>query len=83
MRQVGGLVVRQALRVVALGISIGLVAALLLTRSLRSLLFGVSPGNPWILAAVSAALLAIALLASWVPARRAAHVDPLDALRRE
>jgi ABC-type lipoprotein release transport system permease subunit len=62
---------------------IGLVAALALTRYLRTLLFEISPTDPLTLGGVAAILLVVALAASWLPARRAAHVDPAVALRAE
>jgi ABC-type lipoprotein release transport system permease subunit len=65
------------------GVVIGLVAALALTRYLRTLLFEISPTDPLTLGGVAAILLVVALAASWLPARRAAHVDPAVALRAE
>jgi ABC-type antimicrobial peptide transport system permease subunit len=67
----------------AIGIAIGLVGALSVTRFLRTLLFGVTPFDPVSFVAVSALLSAIALIASFVPALRAARVDPVDALRQD
>ena len=67
----------------ALGGAQGLLAALALTRLLESLLFGVSPTDPASFAAVIAFLFACALLGCWLPARRAARVDPVIALRYE
>lgn len=75
------LVLRHAVRVAGLGVAIGLVAALLGMRVLRAQLFGVSPADPVTLAAVVAFLLAVATGAAYLPARRAAHADPLAALR--
>jgi len=67
----------------ALGIGIGLAGALLATRLLTSFLYEVAPGDPLTLAAVAALLLISAIAASWLPARKAARVDPLVALRAE
>ena len=78
-----GLVIRQALRLVLSGIGIGLLVALGVTRLLRSLLFGVRPDSPLVLAAATALLIVVGLLASYLPARRATKVDPMVALRYE
>jgi putative ABC transport system permease protein len=78
-----GLVLRQGLVLVALGIVLGVPAAALLTRSMGSLLYDVGPSDPATLVAVSGVLLAVAALAAWVPARRAARIDPMEALRHE
>jgi putative ABC transport system permease protein len=80
---VAGMVVRQGMRVVAVGIGIGVVGALALTRVLTSLLYGVSATDPVTFIGVAGALGAVALLASYLPARRAARVDPLVALRAD
>jgi putative ABC transport system permease protein len=77
------LIVGHGAQLGALGIVIGLVAALGVTRFLRTLLFGVSPFDPVSFVGVSLLLAAIALLASYVPARRATRVDPVEALRHE
>ncbi|MEW5927749.1 MAG: ABC transporter permease [Gemmatimonadota bacterium] len=77
------MVLRQGMALVALGIAAGLIVALVVTRLLESLLFGVSPTDPLTFAAVPLALCAVALLASWLPARRAARTDPMTALRTE
>ena len=80
---VSGMVLRQALVLSAAGVLIGLVAAAGLTRLMASLLYGVSPMDPITLGSVSVALASVAVLASWLPARRAASVDPVVALRSE
>jgi putative ABC transport system permease protein len=82
-REVLRLVVGQGLRMTGLGIGIGLAGALLLTRLMQSLVFGVSTSDPATFAAVVVTLGLVALLASYVPARRATKVDPMQALRTE
>jgi predicted permease len=77
------LVGRQALVLVALGIVFGIVAAMEVTRSLRSLLYGVQPSDPITLFGVCALLTIVGLAACYIPARRATHVDPMVALRYE
>jgi putative ABC transport system permease protein len=77
------LVVRNGMTLAVLGVAIGLAGALALTRVMASLLFEVAPTDATTLASVSVALLVIALLACYIPARRATKVDPLVALRCE
>jgi putative ABC transport system permease protein len=77
------MVVGQGLRLVGTGLAIGLAGALVLTRFLRSLLFGVGATDPSTFAGVAAAMLALAFLACLLPARRAAGVDPVTALRSD
>jgi predicted permease len=81
--QVGRMVVSQSLLLTSLGIGIGVLAALASMRVLHSLLFGVSPTDPVLLVLASLLLLAVAAAAGWLPARRAASIDPADALRAE
>ncbi len=81
--QVFGLVIRQGLRVAALGVALGALLALAAGKALASLLYGVSPYDPLVLVAAATVLLAAAAVASWVPARRATRVDPVVALRAE
>ena len=78
-----GLVLRQGLAVVIVGVTAGLAGAFALTRLMASLLFEVHPTDPWTFAAIAGGLAAIALLACAIPARRAARVDPIAALRAE
>ena len=83
MRDVVRLVVRGGLRLALLGVGIGLAGAFAATRLMGSMLYGVAPADPATLAAVALALFAAALFACWLPARRAARVDPIEALRHE
>ncbi|MCG8466723.1 MAG: ABC transporter permease, partial [Gemmatimonadetes bacterium] len=82
-RTVRRMVVLQGARLTALGVLAGLVAALFLTRALESLLFGVGSMDATTFAAMSGLMLLVALLASYLPARRASLVDPMEALRSE
>jgi len=77
------MIVGRGLALAAVGAVLGLVLAALVTRFAQSLLFGVSPLDAGVFASMAAAALAVAGLASWVPARRAAGVDPVVALRQE
>jgi putative ABC transport system permease protein len=76
-----GMVLRQGLELVLIGLAIGLAGALVLTRLLTALLFGIEPTDALTFVAVSMVLVAVAALACFVPARRAASVDPVVALR--
>jgi predicted permease len=76
-------VVRGALWLAALGIALGLAVSFGVTRFLGSFLYGVSPTDPATLASVAALLIVVTVLASWIPARRAARIDPMLALRSE
>jgi predicted permease len=78
-----GLVVGQGLKLTAAGLVLGVLVALALTRQLSSLLFGVSAYDPWAYGSVVLILVLVALLACYIPARRAMRVDPLVALRYE
>ena len=81
--EVVGLFLRQGIAVVLTGIAAGLSGAWLLARSVQSFLFEVQPRDPMVFAVVAIVLALIGALASWLPARRAARVDPLSALRAE
>jgi ABC-type antimicrobial peptide transport system permease subunit len=80
-RSVTGLVVRDSMRPVALGLAVGSAAALLLARGMASLLFGVTPADPATFAVVISLLAAVATAACWIPAQRAAGLDPVHVLR--
>jgi putative ABC transport system permease protein len=82
-QQVRRMVVRQGLVLAVIGVAIGLAGALALTRLISSLLYGIAPYDPVTLAGVTVGLLAVAALASWLPAMRAARIDPIEALRAE
>ena len=82
-RSVVRLIVRQAMLLVACGVGAGLVLGLLLSQTMARMLFDVKPTDPATYMAVSVVLGAVALLASYVPARRATRVDPIVALRAE
>jgi predicted permease len=81
--QVVWMVLRGSLALVALGLAIGLPAALLAGRTVQSLLFGIKPGDPTSLLLTGAILTVVGLLAAYLPARRAASVDPTQVLRAE
>jgi putative ABC transport system permease protein len=78
-----GLMIGYGLRLSATGIVAGLIAALLLTQAMSSMLIGIKPTDPVTFAAMAALFFVIAALATWMPARRAAGLDPLAALREE
>ncbi len=80
---VSGMVVKQSAAIAGIGLAVGLAGAFGLTRLMRALLFGVSPMDPVTLSLVLLTLFGVALLASYLPARRAASVDPLVALRAD
>ena len=77
------LVVARGLALVAIGLAIGLAGAVALTRFMSTLLYGVTPTDPVTFGRVALLLLAAAMLASYLPARRATRVDPIIALRAE
>ena len=80
---VSRLVLEDGFRLAALGLAIGVSIAVASTRALSSLLYNVRPADPPTYAAIAVLVAGVALAASYVPARRAARVDPVDALRAE
>ncbi len=83
LRDVVQLVLRNGLKLALVGCALGIGAALTVTRFVGSLLYGIQPVDPLTFAAVAILLLVVALTACWLPARRAARVDPMEALRSE
>ena len=81
--QITSLIIKQGLWKGGIGVVLGLVGAALLSSSMSTLLFNVQPTDPVVYVTVSVVLLAVAVLASYLPARRAARIDPLTALRNE
>jgi ABC-type antimicrobial peptide transport system permease subunit len=80
---VSRLVLWQGMKLASLGIGLGVLGALGLTRAINNLLYEIKPGDPLTFGLVTLILLGTALLACWLPARRAARVDPIIALRAE
>ena len=77
------LVLKLSMQLVLIGLGAGIVLAIALTRTMKSLLYGVSTTDPLTFTAVAILLIGVAVIAGFVPARRAAHVDPVTALRAE
>jgi len=82
-RDVFQLVLRQGMKLVVIGLVLGVVGAFSLTHLLTNLLYEIKPNDPLAFIGVSTVLLTVALFASWLPARRAARVHPMEALRYE
>jgi ABC-type antimicrobial peptide transport system permease subunit len=81
--QVQGMILRESTWLTTIGIVGGAGGALGLTRLVKSMLYGIQPGDPLTFSTGILILIAVALAASWIPARRAARVQPMDALRHE
>ena len=77
------LVIGQGMKLAIIGVTIGLIASLALTRTMKTLLFGIRATDPVTFAAIALLLTFVALLACFVPARRATTIDPLTTLRQE
>jgi putative ABC transport system permease protein len=82
-RDISRMVLREGALVALIGIAAGFAAALVLTRLMLALLYGISPRDPATFTAVPVLLALVALFASWLPAQRAAAVEPLEAIRYE
>ena len=76
-------ILREALTLTAIGVTIGLPVALALVRVIRGIFYGIEPHDPLTMIGVAGLMIAVAVLAAWIPARRAANVDPMEALRYE
>lgn len=81
--QLAGLVVRQSMVPIAGGVVLGVIGSIASGRLLQGLLYQVTPGDPQVIATIAALLIGVGVLASWLPARRAAAIDPMTALRDE
>jgi ABC-type antimicrobial peptide transport system permease subunit len=82
-RQVLGMILREATWISLAGIAVGLTATLFLAQLVKSMLYGLQPADPVSLISGALLLVAVGLAASWIPARRAASVQPVEALRHE
>jgi ABC-type antimicrobial peptide transport system permease subunit len=82
-RQILAMVLRESLSLTAVAIAIGVAASLVATRFVKSMLFGIAPSDPAVLWGATLLLTCVTVGASWIPARRAAGIQPAEALRRE
>jgi len=76
-------ILREALTLAAIGVAIGLPVALALVRLIRFIFYGIEPHDPFTMIGAAVLMIAVAALAAWIPARRAAKIDPMEALRYE
>ncbi|UCD49715.1 MAG: FtsX-like permease family protein, partial [Phycisphaerales bacterium] len=76
-------ILREALMLTAIGVAIGLPVALALVRVIHGIFYGIEPHDPLTMVGAAVLMVAVAALAAWVPAQRAARVDPMEALRYE
>jgi ABC-type antimicrobial peptide transport system permease subunit len=76
-------ILREALTLAAIGVAIGLPVALALVRLIRFIIYGIEPYDPLTMIGTIVIMIAVATLAAWIPARRAAKIDPMEALRYE
>jgi ABC-type antimicrobial peptide transport system permease subunit len=81
--QLKSLVIRGGIKTALIGLGVGLAGAAALASGLRSVLYGVAPLDPEVIGGVAVLLLGVALLANYVPAHRATHIDPMEALHNE
>jgi ABC-type antimicrobial peptide transport system permease subunit len=81
--QIAGPILREALLLAGIGIAIGAPLTLALARSIRGSFYGIGPADPITFSGAAILFLVVALVAAWVPARRATKVDPMEALRYE
>ena len=79
-RSILGLVVRDGMQITGIGLAVGLIGVFGLTRAIRGMLYGVKPADPMVIALVAGVLAGVSLVATLIPARRAARVSPLSAL---
>ena len=82
-QQLAGMVIRQSMLPIIAGVVLGVAGSFASGRLLQELLYQVQPGDPQVIITIVALLLGVGLLASWLPARRAAAIDPMVALRDE
>jgi len=82
-RQILAMVLRESLSVSAAAMALGVIVSLIVTRFVKSLLFGIAPSDPAVVWSATALLTLVVIGASWIPARRAARVHPIEALRHD